>query len=322
MITEEIIANFFEGKCDAREAAMVHEWLRENPAKLKEYMGVEEWEDFQPARVLSPDISGKLWKGISKTRPVSHLRLRWAAVAASVVLVLGLSWIIVAKNQKAVAKGVVNTTHRKMTLALSDGSTVELMPNSMLTYPENFNAVSRDVTLNGEAIFDVAKDADKPFLVHSDSLLITVLGTRFTVKSYDAGNATKVILHEGSVMVKSSQKEYYLTPGDIFVFKQASRGVKAVGIPLPNDTASARILHLEKDKDGGYVFNDYPLDVVFDQLQIIYHTKITYNKEGLGNRTFIGRTDTRDSLSHILKSIALLNNFSMERQGDGFVIGN
>ena len=319
---------------------MVHAWLNENPAMLKEYMDEEEWENFQPARVLAPDMSGKLWNNIHKNNafPASRYSyFRWMAVAASVLLVMGLSWHIFFKKQKttiigaasvAITKNIFNNTSKKMTLALSDGSTVELSPNSTLSYPEDFNSLKRDVILNGEAIFSIAKDATKPFSVYSNPVLITVLGTRFTVNSYEANN-TKVILHEGRVVVSISKNEYYLTPGDIFILKKVSKlssSVDAERIATPatisKDSLSARILHLEKDKDDCYVFNDYPLDVVFDQLQTIYNAKIVYNKAELGNRSFIGKIDKKDSLYHILNSIALLNDFSLHKQGDSFVVGN
>jgi hypothetical protein len=105
------------------------------------------------------------------------------------------------------------------------------------------------------------------------------------------------------------KNEYYLHPGDVFIYKKKGA-----------DSLAARILHLEKDKDDCYVFNNCPLDVVFDQLQIIYNTKIIYNRAELGNRSFIGKIDKKDSLYHILKSISLLNNFDFHKQGDSFEI--
>jgi len=326
LITKEIIIKFFEGKCDARDAAMVQAWLKENPAKLKEYIGAEEWEGFQPAHVLSPDISGRLWNNIKNTTSPAprYSYFRWTAVAASVLLIVGLSWQFIVKKQRtgiagasavAKTKNISNNAPQKMTLTLSDGSTVDLSPNSTLSYPENFKSLKRDVILNGEATFNIAKDVVKPFFVHSNSVLISVLGTRFTVYSYEANNATKVILHEGRVMVKvpdssspENKNEYYLAPGDVFIFSKANK--------------PSRVLHLEKDKDGCYVFDNYPLDVVFDQLQIIYHTKIIYTRAELGNRSFIGKIDTKDSVDHILQSIALLNKFRLRKQGDSCIISN
>ena len=352
-MTEEIIVKFFEGKCDARDIAIVEAWLSENPARLKEYIGEKEWEDFQPPHVLSTDISGKLWNGISKnaTSPKVHFSyFRWLAVAASLLLVMGQFWHFNIKNQKtsiinaatvANTKSIFNNTPQKMTITLSDGSAVELLPGSTLSYPENFNSLKRDVILVGEASFNIAKDVAKPFSVYSNAVLITVLGTSFTVKSYEANNATKVILHEGRVMVKISNStdqdnktEYYLNPGDIFILKKVNAKYRIIDTErianpnniayrnISNDSMSARILHLEKDKDDCYVFNNYPLDVVFDQLQIIYNTKIIYNKAELGNRSFIGKIDKKDSLYNILKCIALLNNFGLHNQGDSLVISN
>lgn len=291
---------------------------------MKEYIGEEEWEDFQPAHSLSPDISRKLWDNIHKNTAspgVAYPYFRRAAMAASLLLIVGLSWqfifrkpdaSIVSAAMVAPTKHISNTTPQKKALMLSDGSTVELLPSSTLSYPENFTASKREVLLNGEATFTIARDAAKPFSVYSNSLLITVLGTRFTVNSYESNTLTKVVLQEGRVMVKIAdsaardKNEYYLTPGDVFIYKK---------------TLPARIFHLEKDKDDGYLFNNYPLDVVFDQLQIIYNTKIVYNKAGLGNRTFIGRIDKKDPLSRILTSISLLNNFGLHKDGDGFRIG-
>ena len=300
MKPEEIIQNFQEGKCE------------------------EEWDGFQPAHDLSPDISGKLWNNINKnaTFPAVHYSyFRWTAVAASLLLVVGLSWQFILKKQKTsvtsaaaapIAQHITNNTPQKKALTLSDGSAVELSPNSTLSYPESFNSLKRDVLLNGEANFDIAKDVAKPFSVSVNAVLITVLGTRFTVNSYEANNVTKVILYQGRVMVTTPDKsDYYLTPGDIFIYKKKG-----------TDPSLARILHLEKDKDDNYVFDNYPLDVVFDQLQVIYNTKIIYDRGALGNRSFIGKIDKRDPLDHILKSIALLNNFGFHKQGDSFIISN
>jgi transmembrane sensor len=308
--------------------------------ELNEHIGEEEWEDFQPDQVLSPELSGKLWNGIHKNTAAPsgrHGYFRWMAVAASVLAVAGLSWYFIVKDQRVTAAGTValmkhisNPTSQKMTLTLSDGSTVELAPNSELSYAENFSAANRDVLLNGEAVFNVTKDAARPFSVYSNSVLVTVLGTRFTVRPNEGNGGTKVILHQGSVMVKTpSSREYYLSAGDVFISKKVNAPSRinntaptAISAAGSKDSISARVLHLEKDTANCYVFDNYPLDVVFDQLQVIYNTKITYNKAELGNRTFIGKIDGKDPLYHILSSIGLLNSFGLHKDGDGFVIGN
>jgi hypothetical protein len=66
LTTEEIIINFFEGKCDAQDVAIAYARLKEDPAILEAYLGEKEWEEFQPVHVLSPETSRKLWNGIKK----------------------------------------------------------------------------------------------------------------------------------------------------------------------------------------------------------------------------------------------------------------
>jgi hypothetical protein len=131
---------------------------------------------------------------------------------------------------------------------------------------------------------------------------------------------------------RDNKKEYYLSPGDIFILNKvnapshvdnAERMATQKNISsdsLSADSLSVRVLHIEKDKDDSYLFNNYPLDIVFDQLQAIYNTTIIYDKSKLGNRSFIGKIDKKDSLYHILKSIALLNNFGLRKQGDSIII--
>lgn len=367
MTTEEIITSFLQGKCDAGDVAIVYAWLKDNPAQLEACIGEKEWEEFQPVQALSPEISGKLWDGIKKntsSREGRYSRIRWVAVAAMVLLIIGLPWrYVVHKQNTTINSGasaettrwIVNNTLSKMSVTLSDGSAVELLPNSTLSYRQDFNASKRNVILNGGANFNIAKDLSKPFTVTSNSVVTTVLGTSFTVKSYEASHTT-IILHEGRVMIKiansasqDNRHEYYLAPGDIFILNKvntssrinnADRSVansERNGVPkniirdsLPAGSVSAnllsvdsllvRVIHIEKDKEDRYLFSNYPLDVVFDQLQVIYNTTIIYDKSKLGNRSFIGKIDKRDSLYPILKSIALLNNFSLRKQGDTILL--
>lgn len=346
LITEELIQQFFEGRCDDRDKAIVEAFFRDNPGKLKEYMGADEWEEFQPSGALDVQTSGKLWKDIQKntaTIQSIYTYLTWTAVAASIIIALGTYWYFAGKKQVfktnapevavhgSTGKSIYNNTMGKMMLTLPDGSTVDLSPASTLTYPEDFNIVKRAVTIKGEASFSIAKDASKPFMVYNNAVLVTVLGTRFTVKSEDSSVNTKVILQEGSVMINIHnttfqyiKKEYYLAPGDIFILKKVAKqksSLHAVGSEaLSTDSLTARILHLQKGLENSHVFDNYPLDVVFDQLQLIYNTKIIYHKADLGNRSFIGKIDGKDSLNNVLRSICLLNNFTLRKQGEDFVI--
>lgn len=85
-------------------------------------------------------------------------------------------------------------------LTLSDGTEVLLSANSRLEYKKTFTGRKREVTLVGEARFSVAKDAERPFIVHTKQIQTQVLGTVFDVKAYPQ-TTPDVTLYEGSVEV-------------------------------------------------------------------------------------------------------------------------
>ncbi|MBB1151174.1 MULTISPECIES: FecR family protein [unclassified Myroides] len=82
---------------------------------------------------------------------------------------------------------------------LDDATEVELMPGSQLILPSDFNAVDRRVTLEGEAFFNVNRNATKPFIVHTEQVSVTVLGTSFTVR------ASEVVVRTGKVTVENQK---------------------------------------------------------------------------------------------------------------------
>jgi ferric-dicitrate binding protein FerR (iron transport regulator) len=145
--------------------------------------------------------------------------LRWAAAAA---LVLGLGFgalrllpprqapVTAARLAVPRATPALSTsqwiTHTNVTsqvarLALADGSTVHLQPRSTLRYPQQFTDAKREVFLQGEAFFDIARNPVKPFLVVTDKVVTTVLGTSFTVRAYPEQPQALVMVRTGRVRV-------------------------------------------------------------------------------------------------------------------------
>lgn len=94
----------------------------------------------------------------------------------------------------------------KMTLVLADGSRIVANSRTVVRYPKKFNGKCREVYVKGEAYFDVAHDADRPFFVNSDNFRIKVLGTKFNVNNYDASES-QVVLVQGSVELNTSNND-------------------------------------------------------------------------------------------------------------------
>jgi len=108
----------------------------------------------------------------------------------------------------------------KTQIQLPDGSLVRLNSSSSLTYDKNFGKNIREVSLTGEAFFDVTKDSSHPFIIHTNVIDIKVLGTAFNVKSYpnDPNTETSLIRGKVEVTVKNrSNEKIYLQPNEKLV---------------------------------------------------------------------------------------------------------
>ena len=164
-----------------------------------------------------------------------------SSVAAFIVLSVAV-WIfgrhsISSKSTieaKPDARELVAQNGSKTRTILPDGSTVWLNAGSKISYSQDFSGATREVKLEGEAFFDVVKDAKHPFIVHVASYDIRVLGTAFNVKSYPEDKTVETTLLRGLVQVtkhgKQNERPIFLHPNEkLIVTKIAANDVK----PLP-----------------------------------------------------------------------------------------
>lgn len=140
--------------------------------------------------------------------------LGWAGVAAAVIITLGYFLLhgIAVKAPVTIAEKIVEVEARKglrKTLFLPDGTMVRLNGGSSIHYDSNMQQKdTRVVTLSGEAYFDVAKDKDRGFIIHTDKIAIKVLGTAFNVKAYPQDRVTETTLMHGSIELTLNNKPY------------------------------------------------------------------------------------------------------------------
>ncbi|MBL0356442.1 MAG: FecR family protein [Chitinophagaceae bacterium] len=128
-----------------------------------------------------------------------------------------------AKNQVATKNG------SKTSLVLPDGTKVWLNSGSQLDYDKTYGNKLREVSLTGEAYFDVVKNASKPFVIHTSKMDIKVLGTAFNVKCYPGEKTTETSLVRGSIEVtlKDRQEKIMLKPNEKLVINNDDRAVSA-----------------------------------------------------------------------------------------------
>jgi transmembrane sensor len=346
MITKELIWKFFQNDCTAEERGLVAQYLEENPGALEEYLGEEDWESFETSRNLDPSVSKRLFSKLGREYGQHHASgklLKRFAVAACIILLAGIGWRVLLHKQakrdipafalKLDSQGQAdslqhtrNLTGEKMTIALKDGSLIELYPASEVSFREEMKS-RREIHLQGKAYFKVASDINRPFVVYSDELSTTVLGTSFTVTSFEEDNTIKVGLHTGKVLVRSGSTGNMpvrlsggmnLLPGELLVYDKKSGTAKILS---PGNRTSSR----RKSANGislpeWYMFSGQPLEQVFDQLSVYYGVEIGYSPSDIKNRYFTGKYENSDSLDGILKDIALLNRLTITKQDGRYIV--
>lgn len=189
-------------------------------------------------------------------KPARLVRLRgWKKVYGRVAIAAGLAtglWALAhwyAGNRRQAGKNeIVAERGSKTRTILPDGSTVWLNAGSRIRYEPGFSGPQREVTLEGEAFFDVVKQSSRPFIVHAGDLTIKVLGTAFNVKSYEEDTTVETTLIRGLVQItgpgNAQQPPVYLHPHQkIILPRKETEG--AASAKAPNGApAAARIPHI------------------------------------------------------------------------------
>jgi hypothetical protein len=128
---------------------------------------------------------------------IIKLQKKWLMIAASLILLLGISYILIFKIGRSNIE--VTTTDQIDIFYLPDSSLIYLNKNSSLVYPEKFLKNERTIYLKGEAFFEIRKDSARQFKIFADSSLTTVLGTSFNIKAYEKDEQVEVIVATGKV---------------------------------------------------------------------------------------------------------------------------
>lgn len=285
-------------------------------------------------------------------RSKSYKFFRAIAVAVSVLLVLGLGWRLY--NNEVKKSSLVNETtsvgndknlftHNEVNVSgetrrffLNDGTEVTLWNQSMVTFKDTFSANRRDVILKGKAGFKVAKDKTRPFIVYSGDITTTALGTEFVVTNLEKEQSIIVRLLEGKVVVNSVEnakiklkKPIYLLPGQELLYNKRSAFTVVRNFQqnsLKYETA-AKYNQVHDDpsvpknnKGSWYMFNNQSLPQVFDQLEKMFGVEIVFNSKDMQKLYFIGKFDKSDSLEYILKNITAINNLTLKKHKNKFLI--
>ncbi len=350
-LSKELIEKFLANKCNREEAEYVTKMLNENPALMDVYFSAEEWDNLKTvqdeygaseAEDMLKVVERATYK---KNRNVVRVLSRVAA-AAAIILAVGAFWLFTNNNtREALAKQTQQSTAQptiaqlkvvrndgkaNLKVALPDGSAVNINPGSLIKYKEKFDDVKREIYLEGEAFFSVAKNKQRPFIVYSKDISTTALGTSFTIKAYKEDKNVTVTLYTGKVVVKQTDatkqmQDVYLVPGqEVTVNMQTLETVLQHFNEEPEKIASEKVAETPSVKmpqpvGNGKDFTNEPLQNVFRKIEEVYKISIQYKEAEIDTLDFTGSIEPNESAEHILQNIALLNGFTLTKTTDGFL---
>jgi ferric-dicitrate binding protein FerR (iron transport regulator) len=179
-----------------------------------------------------------------------------------------------------------------------------LSVDSKLSYPVAFGAGSRDVTVDGEAYFEVVHDANHPFIVHAGESKTTVLGTSFAVRRYASDTAVRVVVASGRVAVDAA----VVNAGDVAF--RTRRGTR-----VAHDLSATRLLSWIT---GQLTFDNTPLRDVFPELSRWYGVAFQYDPD-IGDER-LSSSFTNRSIEDVMRAITDQNGMTFTRVGDTIFI--
>lgn len=203
---------------------------------------------------------------------------------------------------------------KRSNITLVEGTRVWLNSGSKLIFPSVFKGKTRDVYLEGEALFEVAKNKDKPFFVKTDLFKIKVYGTRFNVQAYQNDKDYSIVLVEGKISLNSKvgllSKEVFLVPNQIATIS------KAYEIFEINNVESTALYTAWVD--GYLAFRDESVTNILKRVSRYYNVPIEAVLPDHIEKIY-GKLDLKDELKRVLDGIAFISKTKYEKQGNKYV---
>lgn len=286
---EEFIRWVTQG--DAAQNSHWQNWVQQHPDREAMVAFIRNLHAAEQAQPDSHQLADEVWNAVQAGMETPVRRLNWRRYAAAAIIVVALGaagiWYAFSGGSRADGELVVQRVNKgnitaknngtaPKTVYLTDGSRVTLGKNSSLAYTNMLEGDKREVYLSGEAFFEVAKDAARPFMVYSGGIVTKVLGTSFRVTGEEQ---IIVAVKSGKVAVSRQQEqateEMILLPNEQVVFNRKENTL--------NKTVVADVALLQNPTHASVTlnFDEAPVTQVLDSLAAMYTLDIQYDRNAL-----------------------------------------
>ena len=328
---DQIIANFLSGSLTDFERERLKAWeskSAKNTYQLEELRKLWKERSQERKTINASELKRSIWsKGVKEDSKQFSIRqtgfyqlLVNRKVAATIIFFLVIGGLYFAQqhiptkeanteNQEYISK--INPPGQKLHIQLPDGSKVWLNADSRISYKENFADSIRAINLEGEAYFEVMRDSLHPFLVHTDKLSVSVLGTGFNVCAYQDDNDISVALVHGSVEVlmnhPAESETILLSPGKGITYSREINDYKKFSID-ENEFLFGRITSW---RNGILVFDGQDFDSFIKDISRWYGVKATIQGDPPKN-WHVRASFENEYLNNVLDAISFNKEFTYD----------
>lgn len=316
-----LLEKYLNNCCTADELKQIHsilqegrykeEWekiLRENSTEAERSLK-KDYSNLEPERVELLLQRIRSSAGISKEPAILKTNYRWAAVAASILIILtcGLGIFLYTSTNEGDLIALKTQAGEQEIITLSDGTQIRLGNASKLEYPAAFEGDKREVYLTGKAYFQVAHNTSKPFIVYTKQLTVRDIGTSFGIRSYQNDKASVVLVTEGKVSVSSMKDDKnepvgILLPGEQLAYNRTSD--EYVQQTIANEG-------IEAWAKGKLVFYNQPLSDILRAIERRYKVTVRLEEKSMKNKRITFKQNSK-ALKDVLKVLSLVSGLNYE----------
>lgn len=370
-----IIVKYLQNQCSASEIALLTTWINESLRNKAYFEQLETvWNSVEIKSNIDKVSPERSWNELSRLIDKEDNKLRITTsqqkrsfslglilrVAAVVLISFGLSWgtfHVYYQNELKQSEGMLEVRVEKGSksiVKLTDGTTIWLNSETTIRYPDKFSNNQRDVYIEGEAFFEVAKDKTRPFIVHTSDMDMVVLGTSFNVKSYPDEGTIETTLIEGSLRIdkelsSGTKQSISLEPNQRIIFIKEEGRILLMDLIENKDLESSdrkeelldkqnkseapvskrkeEFIHTENVdsemfvswKNNKLVFKDECFESIAVKLERWYDVKIIIENEELKNYSFSG-TFENETAEQAISALQLATHFKYKFDKNKIVI--
>lgn len=305
-IDQHILIRYFLKQASEEEKEVIRQWIESSEDNRRRF--IRERIRFDASILVDEAAVEPSTKITSGKRYRLHPALNWSLkVAASILILLGSFYLYdnyrmarLSQTLQCVYVPAGNRTN----IQLPDGTSVWLNANTSLRFPMAFAENSREIMLDGEAYFEVAKDK-KPFIVKTSKYDVEVLGTTFNVEAYKDKPNFRTMLYEGKVKLYNTKnpKAVYLSPGH--TAELMGESLRVVPTTAPNSY---------RWKDGLIYIEDKSFNAIMELFEKFYDVRIIVNNKAVKDLGYRGKLRISDGVDHALR--VLQNDFPFKYKRD------